>query len=245
MAASDHPLDLLVRKLRLNCELSEADCAAIQALPYKMRSLEAASYLVRDGDPPVSCALLVSGFAFRQKTTGDGARQILALHVPGEAMDLQNIFLDVSDHNVQMLTRGTVANIPRSAFQNIAMERPAVGRAILVSTLIEASIFREWVLNIGRRDARSRIAHLLCEFAVRMETLGLKDGHGFDLPMTQEQLADATGLTPVHVNRVLKGLAAERLVSRNRRQISFPDWRQIRDVADFNTRYLHLSLEDS
>jgi CRP-like cAMP-binding protein len=160
-------------------------------------------------------------------------------------VDFQNLFLDVSDHSVQMLTRGTVADVPRSAFQEIAMERPQVGRAILVATLVEASIFREWVLNIGRRDARGRLAHLLCEFAIRLEVLGLAANHGYELPMTQEQLADATGLTSVHVNRVLKSLEAEGLIVRNRRNISFPDWRRLRDVGDFSPRYLHFQPDET
>ena len=101
-------------------------------------------------------------------------------------------------------------------------------------------MFREWTLNIGRRDSRSRIAHLLCEFAVRMTAQGLQPQGNFELPVTQEQLADATGLTPVHVNRVLKGLQAEGLIERNRRVISFPHWQRLREVADFNMRYLHI-----
>ena len=103
----------------------------------------------------------------------------------------------------------------------------------------DGSIFREWVLNIGRRDARSRIAHLLCEFAYRLSTHDLTPSGVYELPITQEQLADATGLTAVHVNRVLKSLQAEGLIDRNRRIVSFPNWQALRDVADFNPRYLH------
>jgi CRP-like cAMP-binding protein len=235
-----HPLDLLVRQLGIRCTLSEDDRAAILALPYKLRSLDHGAYTVREGDLPLRCAVLVSGFAFRQKSTRSGARQILALHIPGDALDLQNLFLDISDHNVQMLTRGEVAEIAREPMQQLAMERPNVGRALLVMTLVEASIFREWVLNVGRRDSRSRIAHLLCEFAVRLESQGLAEDHAYVLPMTQEQIADATGLTPVHVNRVLKALQADGLIVRDRRRLSFPDWRRMRDEADFNDRYLHV-----
>jgi CRP-like cAMP-binding protein len=241
MADADHPLGLLVRRLESNHKLGNEDRAALLALPYKLRWLDAATYTVREGDHPRMCGVLVSGYAYRQKITGDGARQIIALHIPGEALDFQNLFLEISDHNVQMLTRGEIADVPIAAFQQIALERPAVGRAILVTTLIEASIYREWVLNVGRRDSRTRLAHLLCEFALRLEAQGLaRPDQGFELPMTQEQLADATGLTSVHVNRVLKGLELEGLIMRNRRNISFPDWRRLRDVGDFSQRYLHL-----
>ncbi len=111
-------------------------------------------------------------------------------------------------------------------------------------TLIEASILREWVVNVGRRDARERIAHVLCEFAVRLETRGLASEYGFELPMTQEQLADATGLTSVHVNRVLKGLEADGLIERQRRQIQYRNWRALQDAGDFSRRYLHVPGED-
>ena len=106
--------------------------------------------------------------------------------------------------------------------------------------LIDGSIFREWVINVGRRDARSRISHLLCEFARRLEMAGLAEEYGYELPMTQEQLADATGLTPVHVNRVLMGLAREGLIERHKRHIGIPDWEALRQVAGFSEVYLHL-----
>src|SRR6185295_170205 len=116
---------------------------------------------------------------------------------PGEAIDLQNIFLDEADHSVQMLTRGEVAFVPRAQLQALVRTRPAIANAVLIATLVEASIFREWVLNIGRRDSRARLAHVLCEFAIRLDAAGLADALGYELPMTQEQLADALGLTPV------------------------------------------------
>jgi CRP-like cAMP-binding protein len=219
--------------------LSEEDRAAILDLPYKLRWLEAQSYTLREGDLPDRCAVLVSGYAFRHKLTGNGDRQILSLQVPGDALDFQNMFLKESDHNVQMLTRGQVAEIPRQPLEELVLTHSAVGRAILIHTLVEASIFREWVVNVGRRDSRSRIAHLLCEFAYRLSAHGLAGTGFYELPITQEQLADATGLTAVHVNRVLKGLQAEGLIERNRRIVSFPDWQRLREVGDFNPRYLH------
>jgi CRP-like cAMP-binding protein len=154
------------------------------------------------------------------------------------------MFLSISDHGIQILTRAVVADIPREPLQQLMLKRPAIGVAIIHSTLIEASILREWVVNVGRRDARARIAHVLCEFAVRLEARGLASKDGFELPMTQEQLGDATSLTPVHVNRVLKGLQADGLISRQRRNIQFTDWRALQDTADFTRRYLHLPGED-
>jgi CRP-like cAMP-binding protein len=244
MADKRSPLELLVRKLGQHSVLDQRDREAILALPYTTRTLEPSAYTVREGDPPQSCAVLLSGFAFRQKVTADGARQIVALHIPGEALDFQHLFLDVADHSVQMLTRAELAFITRAALHELMQARPAVRQAILVAILIEASIFREWVLNVGRRDARSRMAHLLCEFAVRLEAQGLATEYRYELPMTQEQLADAVGLTPVHVNRTLKSLEADGLITRNRRQVSFPNWQRMREVADFTQRYLHLGPQE-
>ncbi|HEV2867605.1 MAG TPA: Crp/Fnr family transcriptional regulator [Allosphingosinicella sp.] len=245
MAQDPNPLDLLVRKLRQHATLSDGDEQAILALPYRMRTVEAGSYVLREGDPPLQCAVLVSGFAYRQKLTGDGARQIVAIHIPGEALDFQNMFLEVADHSIQVLTRAELAFVPREAFQAIARARPGVGNAIFVTTLVDASIFREWVLNVGRRDAMTRLGHLLCEFALRLEEQGIADEYSYELPMTQEQLADAVGLTPVHVNRTLKTLEAQGLIRRSRRNVVIPDWERLRKAGDFNSRYLHLNPQDA
>lgn len=245
MTASRHPLTLFLRNLERHSRLSDDDRQAVMGLSFTLRTLEASAYLVREGEAPKRCCVLASGFAYRQKLTAEGARQIVSLHIAGEALDFQNLFLDVSDHSVQMLTRGEVADLDRSQVQELARSRAGIGHAILVAILIEASILREWVLNIGRRDARTRLAHLLCEFAARLEAQGLAQENGYALPMTQDQLADALGLTSVHVNRTIKLLEAEGLMTRNKRNISFPDSQQMRRVGDFNPRYLHLERQHS
>jgi len=234
----------MVRKLAMRAQLDEDDCAALLSLPHTVRTLEAATYLIREGDPPTQCSILLSGFSYRQKITGDGARQIMGIHIPGDMLDLQNLYLHVSDHNVQTLVRSEVAFMAKADLQRLAAERPAIAHAFFVDTLIDASIFREWVVNVGRRDSRSRIAHLLCEFALRLEAIGLAQDYGYELPMTQEQLADTVGLTPVHVNRTLKSLDADGLIARSKRNLSIPDWKKLRGVADFNERYLHLHQRD-
>jgi CRP-like cAMP-binding protein len=243
--SQDHPLTLLLEQLQLHASLPDEDRQLVLDLPYRLRRLDPGGYLVREGDVPTHCAVLVTGYVYRQKVTGNGSRQILALCIPGDAVDLQNMFLKVSDHNVQLLTQCTVADIPREAIQHLVQTRPAIATAIIELTLVEASILREWVVNVGRRDARARIAHILCEFAVRLEARGLAANHGFELPMTQEQLADATGLTSVHVNRVLKSLEAEGLITRKRRQVHFDDWRALQDVGEFSRRYLHIPDHDT
>ncbi len=241
MSDIDSPLVDLARKLNSRHALGDADQAAVLALPFFRRSFEASAYIVREGEPPrKTCSFVISGYAFRQKLTVQGGRQIVSLELPGDLLDLQHLFLKTADHNVQALTRLETAEVDRDALRALAFERPAVGQAMWTQALVDASIFREWVMNVGRRDARARIAHLLCEFAIRMDAAGLSDGGRFELPMTQEQIGDATGLTSVHVNRMLRAMEADGLVYRDKRYLSFLDWERIRAAADFSALYLHL-----
>ena len=223
--------------------LTEEDRAAILALPFTERMFGRDSYMVREGEPTTSCTLLVSGFAYRQKLVSDGARQIISIHIPGEFVDLQNGLLDVADHNVQSLTRSLALLIPKTAMLDIVAARPNVRRAAWLDTLIDSSIFREWVVNVGRRDAKARIAHLFCELVVRLRSAGHEDRGVWDFPMTQEQIADATGLTAVHTNRTLQILRREGLINLQSGQLSVLDWDKLAEVGDFNERYLHHSVE--
>lgn len=232
-------LALLPRRFEVHAPLPDADRQAFLDLPWQHRTLELAAYLAREGERPQQCAMLLDGFVYRQKLTDDGDRQIVALHIPGDPLDLHMLFMAAADHNVQALTRATVATVPRAAVEALVAERPAFAHAVIVSLLADASIGREWLLNIGRRDARARLAHLLCEFACRMDAHQLGGPDGYELPMTQEQLGDALGLTAVHVNRTLKSLAADGVIHRQGRRIAFKNWEEIRDIAGFSTLYLH------
>jgi CRP-like cAMP-binding protein len=235
-----HPtFEAMIRRLERRSPLSPADRQALLSLPHSVRRLGASAHIIRDGDSADHCALLLSGFAFRYKLTGGGARQIISLHMASEFLDLQHSFLGVADTSVQTLTESEVALISASAVGELALSKPGVGQALWIDTLIDASIFREWVVNVGRRDSRARVAHILCEFSLRLEAAGLAANHRYELPMTQEQLADAVGLTSVHVNRVLRQLQEEGLIDRDRRAITISDWGRLRDAGDFNERYLH------
>jgi len=240
MPTKEAMLAPMVRKLAMRAALDAQDHAAILALPFSQRTVDSSTYLVREGEQPSRCSFLVSGYAYRQKLTSEGARQIVSIQIPGDFIDLQNLFLGVSDHNLQTLTRATVVDIPVLALRDLVLSRPTIGRAMWIDALVDASIFREWIVNVGRRDARTRIAHILCEFTLRLKAAGLGEDSRFELPMTQEQLADAVGLTPVHVNRVLKTLSDEKLITREKRSICVKQWDTLRGVGDFSERYLHL-----
>jgi CRP-like cAMP-binding protein len=240
MTTSNQILNLMLRKFETRAALDEDDREALFALPYRLQTVEPAAYVVREGERPDRSCLIVSGLAYRHKVTVEGARQIVGVHIPGDFVDLEAALLNVSDHNVQALTRCEMAFVPKGAIQALILSRPRVAFAMWVDTLIDSSMFREWVVNVGRRDARARIAHLLCEFARRLEAGGLVDEYRYELPMTQEQIADATGLTPVHVNRVLMALARDGLIERSKRFVAIPQWEALRRVAGFSETYLHL-----
>lgn len=243
MSTQSKTLSPMVKKLQLWMALDDEDQRSILALPHSVRELDAADYIVRDGDKPTHSCLLISGFAYRHKMTGDGGRQIMSIHMKGDVVDLQNSLLRRSDHNVQALTRIDVAYIPVEAVQRLAFDRPKVGKAMWYETLVDASIFREWTLNVGRRKGRERTAHMLCEFALRLEVAGLGEQLNYELPMSQNQLADALGLTPIHVNRTLMALEGEGLIERTRRSVKIPNWKALAAVGDFDPNYLHLEPE--
>lgn len=235
----------LVSKLEYRVTLDAADREAILAMPNSPRSVEQHDYIVRERDRAEFSCLMLRGFSVRHKIVGTGERQIVAIHMKGEMVDLQNSLLGVADHSVQMLTAGEVTLIPREEVRRVALERPNVGLAMWMDTLVDASIFREWIANVGRRDARTRIAHLLCEFALRLKLAGLGERTNYELPMTQEQLADSTGLTAVHVNRTIKSLEADELIERaSPRSIVIGNWKKLAEAGDFDSNYLHLRKDE-
>ncbi len=239
MATNDEIFGSLIRKLGMLADLDEQDCAAISRLSLTVRREANNIYLVREGDVVDRCCILLEGFACRHKAVGGGGRQIVSFHMAGDLLDLQHMFLPWADHNVQAITAVTVAWVPRRDLHALCRERPAIAEALWRDSLIDASVFREWVLNVGRRDAKTRIAHLLCEFAARRQKAGLGGVESFALPMTQEQIGDATGLTAVHVNRMLQSLRAVGIISGVSRTVEIQDWNKLQAIADFDPGYLH------
>jgi CRP-like cAMP-binding protein len=235
-------LESLFRRWDRRLPLPKDDKEALAALPWSHRVFARDAYLLREGEPTSVCSLLVSGFAFRQKLVDNGARQIISIQIPGEFLDAQNAYLSVADHNVQSVNRAAVATVHKNAIAELMDTRPQIRRAIWLDSLMDSSIFREWVVNLGRRDARARIAHLLCELATRLNAAGIGDGGIYDFPLTQEQIADATGLTAVHTNRTLQSLRKDGLISLTSSRLAILDWEALCESGDFNERYLHHSV---
>jgi len=231
----------MVRKFAAYTPLQQDDLEALLALPHTVKACNPTTIVVRGGESPRECVVLLSGFAFRYRQGPRGTRQIVGIYLPGDVLNLDGLFLDDTDENIQTMTRADVAIIPCEALRELALSRSAVANAIIVSTQVDGSILREWMLNIGRRDSRSRLAHFLCEFTVRLRDVGMAQGRGYQMPMSQEHLADALGLTPVHVSRMLKSLEADGLIKREARWITFPRWDALLQVAQFTSRYLHLN----
>jgi CRP-like cAMP-binding protein len=220
-------------------QLRSEDKQELLSLPSSRRVFERDAYIVRDGEQPTTCNLMLRGYSFRHKLVSDGARQIVSIHIPGEFVDLQNCLFDVAGDNVQSLGRSEVAVVPKGALLALLAENGNIRRAAWMDTLVDGSIFREWVVNLGRRDARGRIAHLLCELMARMTAAGLMERQVCDFPLTQEQIADATGLTPVHTNRTLQALRREGLINLSSNKLTILNWPKLTHVGDFSDRYLH------
>src|SRR6195952_3383141 len=236
---SQSPLHLVLDKLARLGKFDQQDRNALAALRYRVEQALPGQVLVREGDIPRECCVLIDGYACRHKSTSSGVRQIVSFHIPGDILDVQHLQLPKADHNVEMITAATVAWIAPADLRDLLHRHPRINDALWRDSLVDASIFREWVLNVGRRDASSRIAHMLCEFAARREAAGLGSPDRFELPMTQDQIADATGLTVVHVNRTLQALGKAGVIERQGREFRIADWARMREVAEFDPAYLH------
>jgi CRP-like cAMP-binding protein len=234
---------VLIRKLQKNSELGEADIAAIAALPIHVKPLASHAAIVIEGDRPAQCCLIIAGFAVRSKTTDGGKRQILSVHIAGDIPDLQSLHLQVMDHDLKALSDCTVGLIPHEALRALIRERPAVADALWRETLIDAAIFREWIVNVGRRSANRRLAHFILEMRRRLQLVGLARDGQFELPMTQSDLADTLGLTPVHINRVMKGLRRDGVLEFRKFVVTLGDAEGLMELGDFDDLYLHQGSE--
>ena len=240
-----HQNDPLVRKLESISALSNDERLALQNLPMQVQELSPDQDIVREGDRPSRSCVVLEGFAATYKMTGDGKRQIMAFHSPGDIPDLHSLQLKVLDSSVATLTACKVGFIQHEVLRDLCRRYPRINDALWRETLINAAIFREWMTNIGRRDAYNRIAHLFCEWAVRLRTVRLALDHVCDFPMTQNELADATGVSTVHVNRVLQELRGDGLITLRGGTLRILDWEQLQQAGDFDAAYLHLDREQT
>ena len=230
----------LVRKLSARDVLSAEEEQALASTVAEVKETGPGKVLVSQGVPLSECNLLVDGMVCRYKDLNGGPRQILELHLSGDFIDLHSFPLKRLEHNIQSLTPVRIAIIPHDRLQWVTEAHPHLARMLWFSTLLDAAIHREWLLSIGRRTALARVAHLFAELFVRMEISGLAQGRCYPLPLTQTDLADATGLTAEHVNRMLRKLRDEGLLTFKGGEVAIQDWEALKKVAEFDPAYLYL-----
>lgn len=195
--------------------------------------------IVREGDPPCTVRVVVSGWVCRYKQLPDGRRQIIALLLPGDVCDHYD-GLNELDHALGALTEATLREIDPVAYTAAVQAMDSVGRTLQWAASVEVAIQREWTFNVGRRDKLEGLAHLFCELYHRLDAVGLVEDSGYHMPLTQLDLADALGATAVHINRVLKALRGAGLVVLSQRRLTIPDLAALEKVALFDPAYLHL-----
>ena len=231
----------LVRRLRTSSGISDGDVKEIEQLPIAVRQYPAETPVVRDGERATDCCLIADGFCARSKTIPSGKRQILSIHIPGEIPDLMSLFLHVMDHDLSTLTPCTLGFIRHETLRKLHQRSPSVAELFWRDTLIDSAMFREWIVNVGQRPAPARLAHVMIELRERLRVIERLDGNSFEMPLTQEQIGEALGITAVHANRVIKQLRQEGIVELHRGRGTVLDERKFLELADFDGRYLHQS----
>lgn len=235
----DFVANTFLSKLEGFVPLLDADKAAVMRSSRSAQAVPAGTDLIQEGDPPAGVFLILEGFACRYKLRANGTRQIMAYLLPGDAGDFDVALLQAMDHSIATLSDCSVVRIPPEAVREL-LQRPAVATALRKSTLVDEATAREWLVNVGRRAAVERLAHLFCELHLRLGAVGRADEHGFRLPLTQVELADTTGMTPVHVNRSLRELRSEGVIELRHRHLAILDLPRLKQIAEFKPGYLHL-----
>jgi CRP-like cAMP-binding protein len=222
---------------------SPEEKAALAAAGGPPRNFAAGEDIFVEGERPRVSTLVVKGFAGRYNTLRNGERQISALNLPGDFMDLHSFTLHVMDHSARALTHCTVVQFPHEALTAITERFPHLTRILWLSTVIDAAIYRRWLVAMGRQPSVAQLAHLLCELHVRLGLVGLVEADAYDLPLSQAELGDVLGLSLVHVNRLVQELKRSGFVAWNGKRVKIVDLERLRALAQFDPTYLHLAPE--
>ena len=220
------------------CEAGAA--ALVKAAGERIQRAGPGEELISEGDRPDKVHMILSGWLTRYKTLEDGRRQIVNFLLPGDICDAQAYLLRQMDHSISTLTPVVYAEIEPARFEELLAADKSLADAFRIEALVDAAIEREWVINIGRRVALERVAHLLCEIIERLRPVGLLDGNSCAFPVTQMDLADATGLSVVHVNRTIQELRGSDQIVLRERTLTVNDLDRLKHLAMFSPNYLHL-----
>ena len=228
-----------LRKLEGFAPLTDADRALMLQVTRDAQTGPVGTDLIQEGDPPAGLFLILEGFACRYKLRANGSRQIMAYLVPGDAGDPDVALLRAMDHSIRTLSDCKVVRIAPETIHEM-LQRPAIASALRKSALVDEATLREWLLNVGRRTAVERLAHLFCEVHMRLQVVGMVDRNRFELPLTRQDLADTTGQTSVHVIRALRELSARGLIEHRQGHLTILDLPRLKQIAEFRSGYLHL-----
>ena len=223
--------------------LSDADVTLLADSCRTVRDVPAGHHLIMEGDNPDPVFVMLEGWACGYKMLPDGGRQILAFMLPGDFCDIHIAVLRAMDHSIVTITAAKVATLPRVQMEALVEARPTITRAFWWSQLVDQSVLRTWIVSMGRRTAKERIAHLMCELYIRMRNIGLATDDRCEMPLTQIVIADAVGLTPVHVNRVLKQLRLDCVMELRSGSLTIIDPVRLAEIAGFDGTYLHGRLK--
>ena len=233
-------MSAFVQRLRRCTKLTDEDLHVVGAVPIKTVQYEPREDIVREGDYSGHCFIILNGVSCSYKSTGKGERQITAFHIAGDVPDLNSLHLDTRDTSYRAVSACTVGFVRHGAMHTICAGSYDIAGALWRMTLIDGAVFREWEVNLGRREAKAAMAHLLCEQYYRFMAVGLVDGTSFKFPVTQQEMGEALGLSAVHVNRTVQYLRAKRLVEFENGRVAIPDISALAAEGDFQPDYLHL-----
>lgn len=234
-----------VRKLSGLAELRTTDKEALENATSRPRRYGARQDLIREGDEPGPMFVVLEGWVCRYKILPSGTRQIMAFLMPGDACDLHIKLLAEMDHGIQAITAAAVATVTQGEMQALMHEHPNIARAMYSAQLIDEGVMRAWIVSMGRRSAIERVAHLICELYLRARNIGLTGEGEFQLPLSQNVLADALGMTPVHINRVFRELRLAGALSLSRGSAAILDPIRLIHIAGFDENYLHRRLRQT
>jgi CRP-like cAMP-binding protein len=235
------PAGLFSKRVHDAVGISASDRELLKALRVTERRLDNRETLCREGDIATHCAIVHAGFLASYKSASD-REQILAFHVPGDFLDLQTLYLPASDRSIISIGSSRVGLISHSDLRILLAASPKLASIFWRETMIETTILREWICNVAARDALASVAHLICEIAFRLEVVGLIKENSFHLPFTQQDIAKASGLSSVHVNRTLKEMRKRGLISLEQRTLTLLNFEELKGIAQFEPDYLHGKL---
>lgn len=237
---STTPLARFLHRLRLRSILTDEEQDAVLSLSGETRSIRGGEDIVSPGERVEHACLIARGLAGRFDQMLDGERQVTSFYIAGDMCDLHSVVAPRASWSITSLGNVAAVLVPHRQLRELCIRYPGVAVAFWRDGTADGSIFAKWIGNLGRKNAKARIGHMFCEMAMRSEAAGLGTRAAFDLPLTQRQLADAAGLTAVHVNRTLGELKREKLLGFQNGRVSIPNWHALADLAEFDPAYLLL-----